>query len=400
MGPVVIRSSHICFLCIGFEPGADGIGDYIRSLIEALPSEVTATVIALHDSDVDSPTAEQQERAFVVRIPRAWPTRARYRLAAKTLDERDPDWVSLHFVCWFFGPKGVVLGQSAWLRRLTARRPLEIMFHEPWLRPPRPAASPTAARRWLLGRLQRWSVGRMVRRLRPILTHTSNLRYQQLFAGLGIETRLLPVFGTLLGVPPAHWSDLRQAAAARGATLPGRRDDYLLIGLFGAVREAWDAMPMLAALVAAATRMGRRAVLVQVGRAGPLGQELVTRARTVDGLIVVSLGALPFAELSALLPLLHVGLAHQPPADLGRSTTTAAMLEWGVPVLVSIGGQPLPADPFLAQWRSMLIWPGDTMEAALVAAVANEPAPRRHADPRPRVAARFLLDLREAGNPA
>lgn len=391
-----MAASRLCFICIGLEPGRDGVGDYMRELAAALPQPSASLLIGLFDADVRSVTCTREGGSDIVRIPAALSTSARYAAAAAAIDGWAPDWICLQFVTWFFGPKGVVLGQAGALKRLVGGRPLDIMFHEPWVRPPRPWRSWRRAASWLVGQAQRQSIRRLHRVLRPRLTHTSNAAYRALLAGIGIRARHLPIFGTMPAAPKLAWSDLRAIAADAGTFAPDQaRERYLVVAVFGAIRERWDAVPLLDRLIQHAARDERTLLLVQVGRNTPLGNALLNDwALRCPALRLVSLGERPAAQIAGLLQQVDLGLGHQPAADMGRSTTTAAMLERGIRVVVGIGGDALRNDPFFVQWRSMLIWPDRNLERMLIAGADRPPA----ADPKASVAKTFLDELSAAGH--
>jgi hypothetical protein len=74
-----------------------------------------------------------------------------------------------------------------------------------------------------------------------------------------------------------------------------------------------------------------------MGRAAERGRELLAglRRRFENRVAVMELGELPAPELSVLLQGLDFGIATSPWSVIGKSGTVAAMLEHGLPVIVT-----------------------------------------------------------------
>jgi len=143
--------------------------------------------------------------------------------------------------------------------------------------------------------------------------------------------------------------DARAALATRLRLTAEQGGQMIMAGVFGAVHPEWADALVLQRLQLSCAAQGRQLVLLHMGRAGVAGNALWQQLRsTLAGKVPLhSLGELPPRELSEVLRGLDMGLATTPWALAGKSSTIAAMLEHGVPVLVTrndyqLRGQPTP----------------------------------------------------------
>jgi len=307
----------IAFVTSGLEPEADGVGDYTRRLASELERiGHTCRLIALNEKGPgEYPRAEGVN---ILRMNADMPWSSRIALAQETLEEFNPDWTSLQFVCYGFDPKGFIRDRVEGLARLLSSRPAHMMFHEVWAGLKRGAA-------WkerLAGAIQRKSVLDLVRRIRPRLVTTTNAVYRAVLRKCGMEAEEYPLFGNVDVTTPIP---LLQGGEARWR-----------FGFFGTIQLEWSPEPLFSRIAEAARRCGRRPSMLWLGRPGR-GERLwnkISRDYTPE-MSFLPVGPQPAACISALLNTLDVGISTMPLELIMKSGTAVAMFEHGLPVVVS-----------------------------------------------------------------
>ena len=327
---------RIAFVTSCMEPGRDGVGDYVRDLAAACVQRGHACVVtAINDRYVDQPCPQKQTSGSleieVLRLPASsrWPDRS--RAARAWLEQQPADWLSLQFVPYGFHPRGVVLGLGGHLAPLLAGQRIHLMLHELWIGMERGAS----VRHRLVGWAQRHAVLSLVRGLSPRVIHTSNPAYRALSFAAGVPTRLLPLFGNIpVAEPPGEqWLDVE--AAKLGVRGP-RHEQCWWFGMFGTLHSVWSPEPLFSYLDEAAKRSGRRVVIGSIGRLGhgePLWRQL--QARYASRFSFATFGERNTRDISAFLQSVDFGIATTPWEIIGKSGTVAAMLDHGLPVIVS-----------------------------------------------------------------
>lgn len=330
---------RILFLCSSLEPGRDGVGDYTRLLAgECARQGHPCAIIALNDPSIAGPT-ESSHNAGTVKIPflrlpsgLAWKQRTAWATAFRSRFQ--PDWISLQFVPYGFNPKGVVLNLNRVFRRLTWGYPVHLMFHELWIGD----AVSSPLRRRLVGMIQRMGIMRMISLLQPRLVTTSNNVYLSTLKSLGVHALQLPLFCNIPIAPmnpgPEWPAELADAGVPRDR--PERGNWWLGI-LFGGLHPEWEPEPLMSILRRAADRAGKRICLLLAGRAGATGDaiwEKLTDTYAAD-MVFIKFGEQSAEKISTLLQISDFGIAASPWQLIGKSSTVAAMLEHGLPVIVT-----------------------------------------------------------------
>jgi hypothetical protein len=329
---------RICFLGSSFEPGRDGVGDYTRDLAASCTAEGwEARLLALNDPHVPAPVSETQTARGIaletLRLPASMPWHERIVAAAGFLREQPTDWISLQFVCYGFHPKGLGFGLERQLMPLIGNRRLHLMLHELWIGASRGAG----LRHQIVGSMQRWAIRSLIATLKPAVVHTSNSGYLHLLAKAGIRARILPLCGSIPIVAnvDSNWLEhelVRLGVPASAAAPAGQ----WRCGFFGTLPELWSPEPLFSYLAAAAERAGRRVTVLSIGRLGPgegIWRDMQSRYGERFGF--ARLGERTREEVSMFLQSIDFGLATTPWQLIGKSASTAAMLDHGLPVIVS-----------------------------------------------------------------
>jgi hypothetical protein len=347
----------IAFLTACLEPGRDGVGDYARDLASACEFlGCDCALLALNDRYVEHASEERQSGAGgeldVLRLPATYSWEARGRRASAWLKQLAPDVVSLQFVPYGFHPKGIVLGLERPLRQLIAERRLHLMLHEIWIGASRRAP----LRSKLIGLLQRQVLIGLIGQLRPAVIHTTNSAYAALLNANGVNAGLLPLCGNIPVAPTidADWLAREFVALGLRSDMARSRDAVWRFGFFGSLYPVWKSEPLFTIIASAAQRVGRAVIITSVGRLGPgedCWQDL--RRRYAHQFSFAALGERPAWEVSAFLQGMDFGLATTPWQLIGKSGTTAAMIDHGLPVVVARDDEdygiecPLPAASLL-----------------------------------------------------
>lgn len=325
----------IAFLNSCLEPGRDGVGDYTRSLAqECVRQGHECCLVALNDRWAEVPPKMAVSDGLPeLRLSSVLSWSQRIEQARKTLDAFAPDWVSLQFVPYAFHPKGFVHGLGHRLRPLLAGRRVHVMFHELWLG----EAQDASPKHQLIGILQKAFVRQLLRQIKPQVVHTSNCAYIDVLARQGVSAMRLPMFGS---IPiTAHKGDdwlFAEIGKAGVVVTRNNRDDFWLAGFFGAMHPIWPPEPLISRLCQAAADKNRRLVLLSAGQMGG-GEALWAQmeARYAPDVTFVCLGPQPVERVSEYFNSLDFGIATSPWSLIGKSSSVAAMLEHGLPVIVN-----------------------------------------------------------------
>jgi hypothetical protein len=106
--------------------------------------------------------------------------------------------------------------------------------------------------------------------------------------------------------------------------------------MLGSLYPVWSPEPLFSGIAEAAARAGRRVAIASIGRLGP-GEQLFAQmaARYAGRFSFAALGERSPEEISTFLQSIDFGIATTPWSLIGKSGTAAAMLDHGVPVVVT-----------------------------------------------------------------
>lgn len=368
------------------------MGDYTRSLAqECIRQGHKCCLVALNDHHIAEPTTADSAGLKTLRLPASTPWLQRIHAAQELLATFGPDWVSLQFVPYAFHPKGFVHGLGHRLRPLLAGRRVHVMFHELWLG----EAQDTPPKHRLIGMLQKAFVRQLLRQIKPQVVHTSNCAYIDVLARQGVSAMRLPMFGSIPITAQKGDDWLFAEIGKAGVEITGsNRAGFWLVGFFGALHPIWPPEPLISRLCQAAADKKRRLVLLSAGQIGA-GKTLWAQmeARYAPDVTFVCLGPQPVERVSEYFNSLDFGIATSPWSLIGKSSSVAAMLEHGLPVIVNRDDVQFElhesgyqtSDPLLYRIRDHL------SSAAFCPPQRQAPCPRL-----PQVARQFLQDLEKA----
>ncbi|MEO1193385.1 MAG: hypothetical protein AAFY02_16610 [Pseudomonadota bacterium] len=361
---------RIAIVTADLRPGVGGIGDYSLCFAEGLAQAgVTTGLFAL--------AAQGDAEAGLLSLPASLNPALRAERASAALLSFQPDCVFLQMAPDLYGPAPLPLLAGA----LQGQR-LAVMVHETGALlsdPPEQAGGDPS----FFGAL---------RALQAAMVFTTNPPFQSALAAADLPSQLLPLFSHLpvSARQPGAWLD--QAFKEAGLA---REGNWLLIGLFGRVRDDWSAEESLGQISATAAELGRQPLLLIFGQSQLTAARLQTWRDRHPDLCFLTLGSQPAERLVALLNVLHLLLTPTPLAYLGKASTAAAAAAQGVPIFVGAGAPQLDRPPAF-QGAPIIPLGGD-----LRPALAREPGSGPFRPQRADTIRRFLvaLDLQSEQGP-
>lgn len=353
-GPVPPFRGRVAWISASAAPGRDGVGDYNRRMLNALAEDTapgTHVQLAWRDGGITSAV----ETSGLLRLPASWSLAEVVARGARFLDHHRIEALAWGLVPQAEAPRGMMSSELTEAHAILRRgRRMVVFVHEPWCGTGR---SDSLQDR-LVGWMQRPGILHWLRRLAPERVFTSNPGYAAVLRHAGLSVAELPLCGNL----PRTGVDRRFWPRALGATALAQtqRAHWLLAGVFGAVHPVWRPELALRRLADFAGQKGRRLAVVWFGhgsRAGERRWQQVSGALT-SAAMCLRLGPLEPKPASELIEACDLGLPTIHFNLLGKSGTSAAFREHGVPQLVVADGwwprvpgfQRPPAPPGVRRW--------------------------------------------------
>jgi hypothetical protein len=318
---------NILFICGSAEVGQSGVGDYTRTLAhEGVKRSHKPTILAIKDSHVSQPTESIDGSIRILQLPTPEDLTPDY--VAKNLGTFDL--ISLQIVTFSFHPKGLPYTLLGKLKASFGHTPWQFMFHELWLG----LSNQSSLKLRLWGYLQKRILLSWVRKLEPVIVHTQCQPYRWSLERLGVETKLLPLFGNITIEPGDGWGLIQGKATEPSGALESR-ENWFLAGIFGSIHPEWVQAFDAAALHKFCKQTGRRLALVLLGsnHLSPSDEKSLEEKMAPYGSIW-RLGRLSSEDVSKILGELDLGLPATPPALIEKSGTAVAMQEHGLPLLL------------------------------------------------------------------
>jgi glycosyltransferase involved in cell wall biosynthesis len=354
----------ILFIVGSLEPGKDGVGDYTQSLGDECRRVGHATfLLSLNDSWIDKRTRGNRS----LRLPSTTPWTSRIKTGRTFVAENHPDLVSLQYVPYSFHPAGLSFALPKIVQAIIGRVPAHLMFHELWIGSQ--IGAPFKAK--VFGFCQRKIIKSLVTGMACRLIHTSNTIYARLLSRHGIEAKILPLFGS---VP-----------VMANAVVAPRDDNALRLGLFGSIHPEWEPEELFVRLQS----LGKPIQVYHIGRIGPgesLWKQVVQRYEAE--IQFQRFGEQSFENISQFFLSLDFGVATTPLSLIGKSSTVAAMLDHGLPVIVSRNEIHFPGVPEENPAPERLISIDENFLKRVQTVRIQNPEPSL-----PKIARQFLHDL-------
>lgn len=340
----------ILFICGALEPGKDGVGDYTMLLSgELLRQGHSVQIVSINDryikADINEVTVQGDLSLTILRLASSGDWGGRMVKAKKFVDDFNPDWLSLQYVPFSFNDKGLSFGLGARLKTLGKGRTWHIMFHELWGGINNNKKN--SFKNIIFYYLQKKCVLYNLQTIRPSLITTSISIYQSSLKKY--TSYILPLF-----------SNIRFAGKYRDT-----KNDPLQVVNFGTFSGDLDEFNnQLNWLKNTAAKEGKKINFITFGNGGQFKLPSLNLAKSAFGDQNVSdLGLLPAEEISNILGSSDIGISRADGLLWGKSGTTMAMLEHGLPVVLK--GQREALIPSFSDfgYEALLYFPNDSCAA-------------------------------------
>jgi hypothetical protein len=321
--------------------------------------------LSLNDPWIDAPLNDQREVRLGAKL--SWPDRLKF--AKIFVTEIRPDMVSLQFVPYSFHPAGLSFALPQLLRACIGRIQTQVMFHEIWIGEQTDASRNAR----MIGFCQRQIAQAVVKNLSCRAIHTSNPVYIRLLNRRGIKARHLPLFGSVPVIPSEQ--------------IPRRGDLVLRLGMFGSLHPEWSPDELFAQLL----KLGRPLQFSHIGRLGP-GESVWTDLTKRYGSVIdlQRLGERSLTDISRFFLSIDFGVSSTPRSLIGKSSSVAAMLDHGLPVIVNRNDVHFRKIPEIPLTTGPLIpLDADFLERLRLASAQRQPPKPR----LPEVAQQFLREI-------
>jgi hypothetical protein len=329
----------ILFVCSCLEPGSDGVGDYTRRLAGELRGRGHGcSLLSLADPYVKKVTAADFDSATgaisCLRLAATDSWRNRVRQAISFREFVAPDWISWQIVPYGFDPRGLCFGLGARCREISGGCRSQIMFHEIWIG----EAEQASFKNRVVGQLQKLIIKDLLVKLDPRVVRTHTPLYCHLLEKLGARAGILPLFGNvrLTAHPDPAWLTKKWPPDAIPFDAPDRTSWWIFV-VFGSIHPEWDAGRFLQQASGAAHRVGKKCLLISIGRAGAFGERMwrELQKRENESWRLLPLGPQPEEEISQCLLAADFGVSPVPPENVFKSGTSAAMIEHGLQIILT-----------------------------------------------------------------
>lgn len=308
------------FICGSLAPGRDGVGDYTRRLAERLQSEGhECQLIAINDAETSHERLSSGVK--IERFQDGLQSEARSEID-RLIDNWQPDWISLQFVCFAFHPKGFIHRLSPFIGELRRGRRLAIMFHELWV-----GEQPSLPfKHKVMGGIQRWQMLRALKYWKPDCLHTSNRLYQYVLEREGWASERLPIFGNIT------------IASGKAPPESDRSERERLLLFPFSQRHDWNLEETLKQLTKLSQAADVSLQIVQIGsiRSGLQHWQRIEAYALEQNWTYLRLGPQSEETVSQWMLAADIGIssAHIHLAD--KSGAAVAMHEHGLPVICTI----------------------------------------------------------------
>lgn len=315
----------ILIICGCMEPGRDGVGDYTRYLSHGLIVKGhNVKVLALKDRYVPKIQSENQDflgsSVPVIRIPVLVDVKKGMRAAASFLNDFQPNWISLQFVPYAYSSLGMPLSLPNALASFYPKVPKHLLFHETYI------GGELNLKNKLVQIAQIYVIRKLASQSGSGLVQTTNKLYKQILEQIGISASVLGLIGNI--------------------PISGHRVEGRINAPEGFTAVYFGVSPKPANYASIAKKIGdflngstHHLRLIFCGKAGLDRNQFIdsiVSACPPDRLEVRDLGMLTAHELSELFLSSDFGIARVDASLLGKSGTSIAMLEHGLPLFVPL----------------------------------------------------------------
>lgn len=349
--------SPVLFLAPGIQPASGGVADYCRLLVGALSGDGIECHLASWSESGGTLLTEPAPRTIFLHQPGSSSVASKAARLREYLNDHNIEWVSLQFVNFGFGKRGLIPGLASALAPALQGKRLHLFLHELWVRD----HHGLNLRHRLLGAWQRRQLLQLVRVLKAEEVWTSIDFYARQLAREGVHASTVPIFGNI-PVSSARADEWILQRLGRGS-----RDEYWFVGLFGTIDRGWPFDAVVPRVLEAGGE--KKVVFVLFGKNGD-ADAFVQYVRSLPGAELLSLGPHDEETVDRLLNSMDLALATTPAEGIFKSGSAVAFLERGVPVVAVHGGLEAPGASG-AQAHPNVVLCDDNFEENLTAAASS-----------------------------
>lgn len=322
---------RILFITASFEQNKDGVADYTALLAKecmALKHEVA--VLAWNDVFVTSDSELSENELVKLRLSSTLSKKQKTALANQFILNFKPDTVSIQMVCFGFHPRGFVFGLGKALKKIIPlETKIEVMFHELWLG----LATNHPIKEKVYGFVQKMALIQFLKRLRPDVVHMSNSVYYSKLKQLGYSVHYLPLPSNI----PIQISTDYEWIYNELTLEKVKREETIILLFFGSIHSDWDPKAFFSQMKKQFN--SQKIIVVSAGSQGygkGLWESIVSEQLSANSEIqFVKLGFKSDKQISELLQFVDFGICTTPLSLFGKSGTAMAMVEHGLPVIVT-----------------------------------------------------------------
>lgn len=326
------KQLKIIFILGPYRPSACGISDYVKLLCEALEKKKhNCKILSISPSEGVS-----------------------FSNLAKNLP--DADLISLQFSPYAFSPKGLSGTPILKFAKSIATRKVQIMFHEIWI-----GAYPKASlKEKFIGWKQKREILKFLNLAKPHLIHTTNCAALHRLQEEGVMASYLNLFG---GIPLENGkhcaNDMKTVFAI----------------LFGTLYNNFPYKELIRKLCQLENECSKKVQLTLIGiQRENLGLNKLKKFASQAGISIKEKGKLSTQEISIYLQSSDIAISTTPLDCLGKSMSTATLLEHGLTVLTfDDGDTPLNKLFFRKRFNEQIILLNESGSVGKMKRILNKP---------------------------
>ncbi|MEZ2333999.1 hypothetical protein AB6735_00105 [Mucilaginibacter sp. RCC_168] len=325
----------IIFISSSLEPGRDGAGDQIRTLAaEMIKKGHECAILALYDKLTEKEFNDYQEtldiRVKTLRLPSIWATDKRFDRAKIWIDEFNPDWISLHYVCFGFNKYGLPMEMITSFRKIIGDAKLNIMFWELW------CGMNNSAKNYkekILGFLQKIHLKVMVMALKPDSIFASTDYYIRHLKKIGIASSLVPVIGN---IPTGYFGsekEWNEVTNNLGLIHLKNKDEWLIVGFFGSFYPCKGLKELIEDTTKAAKQLNKTLCIITIGKSRQNSTEEMIKE--MPDIKYIKTGVLEPEMVNRVMQLVDMGIVTSSANGITKSSSAISWMERGIPILIS-----------------------------------------------------------------
>lgn len=307
----------ILFLLGSLEAKKNGVADYVlnlRNVLINLGHQVA--VISINDAKyvTNNNKTFAQESNPKIRISNNLPFKNKVKLINQITEQFKPDWISLQFVAFAYHKKGLPFSLIYVLKGIKHYK-LHVMFHELWI----DYKNSTEFKKKVLGKFQETCIKIILNKLKPQLITTSIPTY--LAKLQNYKPHLLPLFGNIKPIKNEHSNTFKKEINVIffGSFSPNM-DDFLL-------QLNWIKDFAKSKMLPVKFNV--------VGNNGIYKEAAFLQIKNILGRYVLNyIGERSAEQVSETFLNADIGISRANYDYFGKSGSTMAMLEHGLPVLL------------------------------------------------------------------